>query len=112
MKYSYRIYVQDVRISYINLKQLLLEYKLKTKYDGIDQGLYIPNRISYTPNTKYKYDQKFNEYYEVPQLKLMDDAELFECCAFYIEENNELDEVDFRKNIDLDRTTILSNITN
>ena len=84
MKYSYRIYVQDVRILYTNLKHLLLEeHKLNTKYDCIDKGLYIPNRILYTPNTKYEYDQKFNKYYEVPKLKLMDDAELFECCASY-----------------------------
>ena len=90
MKYSYRIYVQDVRISYTNLKHLLLEeHKLNTKYDGIDKNLYIPNRILYTPNTKYKYDQKFDKYYEVPKLKLMDDAELFECCASYIEESFE-----------------------
>ncbi len=77
MKYSYRLYVQDVRISYINLKQPLLEiYKLNTKFDGIDKGLYISNRILYTPNTKYKYDLKLNKYYEVPPLKIMDDAEL------------------------------------
>lgn len=88
MKYSYRVYVQGVRISYINLKQLILE-KLKTKYDGIDDGLYSSNRILYTPNTKYKYDLKTKKYYEVPQLKLMDDAELFECCASYIEESFE-----------------------
>jgi hypothetical protein len=90
MKYSYRLYVQDVRISYINLKQLILEiYQLKIKYDGIDDGLYSSNRILYTPNTKYKYDLKSKKYYEVPQLKLMDDAELFECCASYIEESFE-----------------------
>jgi hypothetical protein len=88
MKYSYRVYVQDVRISYINLKQLILE-KLKIKYDGIDDGLYSSNRILYTPNTKYKYDLKTKKYYEVPQLKIMDDAELFECCASYIEESFE-----------------------
>jgi hypothetical protein len=87
MKYSYRVYVQDVRISYINLKTLLEEFK--TKYNGIDDGLYIKNRILYTPNTKYKYDLKTKKYYEVPQLKLMDDAELFECCASYIEESFE-----------------------
>ena len=78
MKYSYRLYIQDVRISYINLKQLLNDNDLFNKYSGIDKGLYISNRILYTPNTKYKYDQKFNKYYEVPQLKLMNDAELFE----------------------------------
>ena len=90
MKYSYRVYVQDVRISYINLKQLILEiYKLNIKYPGIDDGLYIPSRILYTPNTKYKYDLKLKKYYEVPQLKIMDDAELFECCASYIEETFE-----------------------
>jgi hypothetical protein len=90
MKYSYRVYVQDARISYINLKQLILEiYKLNIKYVGIDDGLYIPNRILYTPNTKYKYDLKTKTFYEVPQLKLMDDAELFECCASYIEESFE-----------------------
>ncbi len=77
MKYSYRDYVQDVRISYINLKQLLLEiYKLNTKYDGIDKGLYISNRVLYIPNTKYKYDLKFNKYYEVSPIKIMDDAGL------------------------------------
>ena len=89
MKYSYRVYVQNVRISYINLKRLLEEHKLKTKYDGIDITLYIDKRILYTPNTKYKYDLKAKRYYEVPQLKLMDDAELFECCASYIEESFE-----------------------
>jgi hypothetical protein len=60
-----------------------------TKYDYIEKGLYSSNRISYTPNTRYKYDNKFNKYYEVPQLKLMDDAKLFECCASYIEESFE-----------------------
>ena len=90
MKYSYRVYVQDVRISYINLKQLILEiYKLNTQYDGIDKNLYSSNRILYTPNTKYKYDLKLKKYYEVPPLKIMDDAELFECCASYIEESFE-----------------------
>jgi len=90
MKYSYRVYVQGVRISYINLKLLILEiYKLNIKYPGIDKGLYSSNRILYTPNTKYKYDLKLKKYYEVPQLKIMDDAELFECCASYIEETFE-----------------------
>ena len=90
MKYSYRVYVQNVRISYLNLKKLLLEInQLNIKYSGIDKGLYIEKRILYTPNTKYKYDQNAKRYYEVPQLKLMDDAELFECCASYIEESFE-----------------------
>lgn len=90
MKYSYRVYIQDVRISYLNLKHLLLEvYKLKTKYDGIDNGLYIDKRVLYTPNTKYKYDLKAKRYYEVPPLKLMDGVKLFECCASYIEESFE-----------------------
>ncbi len=43
MKYSHWIYVQDLRISYINLKKLLEE--LKTTYDGIDIGLYSSSRI-------------------------------------------------------------------
>ena len=90
MKYSYRVYVQNVRISYLNLKKLLLEQnQLNIKYSGIDKGLYIEKRILYTPNTKYKYDQNAKRYYEVPKLKLMDDAELFECCASYIEESFE-----------------------
>ncbi len=38
MKYSYRVYVQGVRISYINLKELSEENKLMTKYYGIDKG--------------------------------------------------------------------------
>ena len=79
MKQSYRVYIQDVRISYLNLKHLLLEInQLNIKYPGIDKGLYIDKRILYTPNTKYKYDQNAKRYYEVPKLKLMDDAELFE----------------------------------
>lgn len=89
MKYSYRFYIQDIRISFINLKKLLNNNDLFSKYSGIDKGLYIPKRILFTPNTKYKYDQKFKKYYEVPQLKLMNDAELFECCASYIEETFE-----------------------
>jgi hypothetical protein len=90
MKYSYRVYVQNVRISYLNLKKLLLDInQLNIKYPGIDKGLYIEKRILYTPNTKYKYDQNAKRYYEVPKLNLMDDAELFECCASYIEENFE-----------------------
>jgi hypothetical protein len=67
----------------------MTKYEEMTKYDGIDKGLCIPNRMLYTPNTKYKYDNKYNKYYEVPHLKLMDDAELFECCASYIKESFE-----------------------
>ncbi len=31
----------------------------------------IPTLVLSSPNTKYEYDNKFNIYYEVPQLELM-----------------------------------------
>jgi len=89
MKFSYRVYVSAVMISSSNIKQLIIDYKLKDKYDAIDLSVYDSNKCLHIPNTKYKLDRRTDNFCEVPKLELMDDANLFECCASYIEEHFE-----------------------
>jgi len=81
-KYSYRFYVQDVRITSKNLKALLIEngFDKKTIYD---MSIYDKNKILFLPLTTKKTDNK-----AVPSLNPIN-CDIFDCCASHIKENYE-----------------------
>ena len=81
IKYSYRFYVQDVRITSKNLKKLLIENGFD-KNPIVDLSIYDKNKVLFLPLTTKKVGC------DVPPLKNID-CTLFECCASYIEESYE-----------------------
>jgi hypothetical protein len=81
IKYSYRVYVIDVRITSKNLKTLFIQYELN-KNPIYDISIYDKNKILYLPLTTKK--EKLN----VPSLNPID-CDIFDCCASYIKEEYE-----------------------
>lgn len=76
MKYSYRLYL-EARISYDNIPVLFKN--VFDKYDIIDNSVYNPNRILFTPMNKIKKDNV------VPELTNIKGT-IFDNCATYIKE--------------------------
>jgi hypothetical protein len=78
MKYSYRFYVDGVRINYKNLKTLLID----NGFDQIkmyDMSIYEKNKVLFLPLATQK-----EKGCEVPELKLCNTADVFKRCASYI----------------------------
>jgi len=83
MKYSYRFYVDGVRINYKNLKTLLTDNGFD-KIKMYDMSIYEKNKVLFLPLTTQK-----EKGCEVPELKLCNTADVFKCCASYIQEDFE-----------------------
>ena len=81
LKYSYRFYVQDVRITSKNLKNLLIKNGFD-KNEIYDMSIYDSNKILFLPLTTKKVGC------DVPPLTPID-CSIFECCASYIKEEYE-----------------------
>jgi hypothetical protein len=82
MKYSYRFYVGNVRISYFNIKKLLVENQLNNN-PIYDLSVYDSNKVLFIPLTSLKdYNCK------VPKLNPIN-CDVFDCCASYIKEDYE-----------------------
>ena len=75
MKYSYRLYVDGVRINYKNLKSLLIENGFD-KIEIYDMSIYDKNKILFLPLTTQKEKGSV-----VPELKLGNTTDIFKCCA-------------------------------
>jgi hypothetical protein len=86
VKYSYRFYVKDVRITSKNLKQLCINNKLNEN-PIFDMSIYTKNRVLLLPLTTFKMDTKHN-LYQVPKLNPIN-CDIFDCCASYIKEDYE-----------------------
>lgn len=82
LKYSYRFYVDGVRIQSKNLKKLLIDggFDKKKEYD---LSIYDKNKVLFLPLTNKKINNEI-----VPELKPVD-CSIFECCASYILEDFE-----------------------
>lgn len=83
LKYSYRLYVDGVRINYKNLKSLLIENGFD-KIKIYDMSIYDKNKILFLPLTTQKEKGSV-----VPELKLGNTTDIFKCCASYIKEEFE-----------------------
>ena len=81
LKYSYRFYVQDVRITSKNLNNLLIKNGFD-KNEIYDMSIYDSNKILFLPLTTKKVGC------DVPPLTPID-CSIFECCASYIKEEYE-----------------------
>jgi hypothetical protein len=81
VKYSYRAYVQGVRITYKNLKKLIIENGLNNN-DIYDMSIYHKNKVLYLPLTTKKLNS------DVPPL-IPIDCDIFDCCASYIKQDYE-----------------------
>ena len=82
MKFSYRFYVLDVRITSRNLKQLIITNGLN-KNIIYDMSIYDKNKVLFLPLTTKKADDNY-----VPPLNPID-CDIFDCCASYIKEDYE-----------------------
>ena len=84
LKYSYRFYVDGVRITTKNLKKYLGDNGYKENNEPFDLSIYIPNGVLFLPLTT----KKFNDDKKHPALTPID-CEIFDCCASYIKEDFE-----------------------
>jgi len=82
MKFSYRFYVLDVRITSKNLKQLIIKSGLN-KNSIYDMSIYDKNKVLFLPLTTKKADDN-----KVPAL-IPVDCDIFDCCASYIKKDYE-----------------------
>ena len=80
-KYSYRFYVDGVKIYSAQIKQLLIDYKLNEN-PIYDLSIYDKNKVLFLPLTTQKADGV------VPQLCPID-CDIFKCCASYIDNDFE-----------------------
>lgn len=86
IKKSYRIYVDEIRITN---KHIPLIFKdLFDKYENLDKSVYDASRVLYLPFTSKKYDTKNIKEFDVPPL-IPNDCNALKCCASYIEEDFE-----------------------
>ena len=84
MKYSYRVYVDGVRITLKNMKTLITTNEIFKKYENmIDLSIYDKNKVLFLPLTTKKSDDEIH-----PSLNPID-CSIFECCASYIKEDFE-----------------------
>ena len=81
MKFSYRFYVDGVKIYFKNLKKLCEYYGLH-KDEKFDMSIYSKNRLLFLPLTTRKVDE------DVPMLEVIE-GDIFKCCASYVEEDFE-----------------------
>ena len=88
-KYSYRFYIQGVRMLSKNIKQILIDNGLD-KDNKYDLSIYDKNKILFLPLTT----RKVNE--NVPPL-IPIDCNIFDCCASYIEEDYEDYDIKYQK---------------
>lgn len=89
MKYSYRFYVDGVKTTISQIKQLSLRNGLD-RNKIYDMSIYNDKRVMYLPLTTYKKTKKEEcvIYTKVPSLEPVG-CDIFKCCASYIEEDFE-----------------------
>ena len=82
LKFSYRFYVDGVRITSQNLKKLIIDNGFKNN-EPFDMSIYDKNKILFLPKTTEKTDGL-----KVPPL-IPVECDVFDCCASYIKEGYE-----------------------
>ena len=82
LKFSYRFYVLNVRITSKNLKQLIINNGLNNN-SIYDMSIYDKNKVLFLPFTTKKADDNI-----VPAL-IPINCDIFDCCASYIKEDYE-----------------------
>ena len=89
MKYSYRFYVDGVKTTSCQIKQLALRNGLD-RNKIYDMSIYDDNKVLYLPLTTYKKTMKKEcmSCTTVPSLEPVD-CDIFKCCASYIQEDFE-----------------------
>jgi hypothetical protein len=89
MKYSYRFYVDGVKTTSSQIKQLALRNGLD-RNKIYDMSIYDDNKVLYLPLTTYKKTMKKEcmSCTTVPSLEPID-CDIFKCCASYIQEDFE-----------------------
>ena len=89
MKYSYRFYVDGVKTTSYQIKQLALRNGLD-RNKIYDMSIYDDNKVLYLPLTTYKKTMKkaCMSCTTVPSLEPVD-CDIFKCCASYIQEDFE-----------------------
>jgi virulence-associated protein VapD len=83
IKYSYRFYVDGVRMTTKNLKKYLNDNGYTKDNEPFDLSIYDSNKMLLLPLTT----KKFNDTVHPPLIPI--DCEIFDCCASYIKEDFE-----------------------
>ena len=84
LKYSYRFYVDGVRMTTKNLKKLLNDNGYTKNNEPFDLSIYATNHVLFLPLTTKKFDDDNTH----PALTPID-CDIFDCCASYIKEEFE-----------------------
>jgi len=82
IKYSYRFYVDGVKIYSSQMKKLLIDYKLNEN-PIYDLSIYDKNKVLFLPLTTQK-----NHGVAPPSCPI--NCDVFKCCASYVEEDFEI----------------------
>ena len=97
IKYSYRFYVLNVRITSKNIKTLLIENGLNNN-PIYDMSIYDKNKVLFLPLTTKKADD-----IKVPSL-IPIDCDIFDCCASYIKEDYEDWDIKFQTDAPVEKS--------
>jgi hypothetical protein len=84
LKYSYRFYVDGVRMNTKNLKKYLYDNGYTKDNEPFDLSIYASNHVLFVPLST----MKFNDDTVHPALTPID-CDIFDCCASYIKEDFE-----------------------
>jgi len=90
LKFSYRFYVDGVRINSQNLKKLIIDNGFKNN-EPFDMSIYDKNKILFLPLTTEKTDG-----FKVPPLQPVE-CDIFDCCASYVKEEFEDWDIKFQE---------------
>lgn len=85
MKYSYRLYIQNIRMKIANIKYLFESVRLDKLITGVDYSIYKKEGLLHTPYTTKKSHN--NAIVEAPPL-IPVDCSIFDCCASYVKEED------------------------
>lgn len=96
IKYSYRVYVDGVRMTSKNIETLIGTTEMFRKYENmIDTSIYDKNKVLFLPLTTKKRDNEIH-----PPLNPIN-CSIFDCCASYIKEDFEDWDKHFDKPVDV-----------
>lgn len=90
MKYSYRIYIQNLSMKVLNVMYFLKIIRLDKIMPGVDYSIYKKGGVLHTPYTTKKSSTDENGkkiVIEVPPL-IPVNCSIFDCCASYIKEDD------------------------
>jgi hypothetical protein len=108
IKYSYRFYVDGVRMTTKNLKQYIIDSGFGENNKPFDISIYDINKVLYLPLTTEKY-VKNKPNIKAPALTPIG-CDIFDCCASYIKE--EFEDFDLKFEVKAEVPKVIKKVVN